>query len=316
MGLTLTVSPYIGLQTAFAKSSQSQLSQQTERLDDTQPSQTAQPQSLDTLSAEAKSVANDLEIWNAILQYDALRSRRNSGEQIGAEYIEARQNLLETLMYLSENVRTFVHFIEEEISKADAVNAMIAARRDRALKLNTYGDLISGGISGAIGGGLAIADLNHISYDTIDAVEGVVQTALAVMSLKEQRGEKKIEKGFPNILARLFEPEKGPSPSYPDCIWRFLNTPESSVTTLQTRRQKLVDEWTKSGFCVSHQHIHKKKGGLNERRERITNLSQQNYRITAELIEDRIAMLHQLRSTVTRLDVLILEILSYMRSKP
>ncbi len=52
---------------------------------------------------------------------------------------------------------------------------------------------------------------------------------------------------------------------------------------------------------------------MNERQARITNASMGNYRLTAELIEDRTAMLHELRSTVTRLDVIMLELMLYMR---
>jgi hypothetical protein len=278
------------------------------------PSATSPALTLDTLSFEAQDTAKRLELWSALVQFDAMRRQKLAGKQVGADYIEARQTLMESVMIVSQDVRTFVHFVEEEVAKADAIYAMIAARRDKALKLNTYGDLIAGGISGMIGGGLAIADVNHISYDTIDAAEGLAQAGLAYLSLREQRGEKRIQKGLPNLLARLFEPEKGPSPAYPACVWKFLNSPSSQNPASQTRREKLVADWTKSGFCVSHHGTHRsREAALSERRARITNNSQKNYRITAGLIEDRSAMLHELRSTVTRLDVIMLEILLYMR---
>lgn len=279
------------------------------------PSESSPASSLDTLSPEAQDTAKRLGLWNYLTRYDNLKRQKSAEPAVRDDYLEARQNLIVSVMIVSQDVRTFVHFLEEEIAKADSINAMIAARRDKALKLNTYGDLISGGITGMVGGGLQLADVNHISYDTIDTVEGVIQSALAYLSLREQRGEKRIEKGIPNILARLFEPEKGPSAAYPTCVWAFLNSPASQDGKSQSRREKLVNEWTKNGFCISHHHIHRKKAGvLNERRERILNNSQQNYRVTAELVEDRTAMLHQLRSTVTRLDVIMLEILLYLRS--
>lgn len=279
------------------------------------PSGSTAPHSLDTLSAEAQRTARVLGLWDALSHFDALRQQKEAGKLSSTEYLEARQDLVVNLMIVSQDVRSFVHFLEEEIAKADSINAMIAARRDRALKLNTYGDLISGGISGIIGGGLQLADINHISYDTIDTVEGAIQTALAIMSLREQRGEKRIERGIPNILSRLFEPEKGPSSAYPTSVWKFLNAPSSARPNAETRREKLINEWNKNGFCISHQHIHRRPPkAMGERRERLLNCSTQNYRATAELIEDRTAMLHQLRSTVTRLDVIMLELLLYMRS--
>ena len=279
------------------------------------PSETSPASSLDTLSPEAQETAKRLDLWNYLTRYDNLKRQKSAGPAVRDDYLEARQNLIVSVLIVSQDVRTFVHFLEEEIAKADSINAMIAARRDKALKLITYGDLISGGISGMVGGGLALADVNHLSYDTIDAVEGFVQAGLAYLSLREQQGEKRIEKGIPNILSRLFEPEKGPTAAYPTCVWTFLNSPASQAANSKTRREKLVEEWTRNGFCISHQHIHRRKGGaINERRERILNNSKQDYRVTAELIEDRTAMLHQLRSTVTRLDVIMLELLLYLRS--
>lgn len=306
---------------------------------ETTPSETSPPRTLDTLSVEAQDTAKRLGLWTSLTLFEESRQQRLAGKPVGAEYMEARQNLMESVMIVSQDVRTFVHYLEEEVAKADSINAMIAARRDRALKLNTYGDLISGGISGMVSGGLALGDVNHLSYDTIDAVEGFVQSGLALMSLKEQKGEKRIEKGIPNILARLFEPEKGPSVSYPTSVWTFLNSPAirtsanpvagtqtigtqtnakqtagTQIIGTETRREKLVNKWSQSGFCVSHHHKYHRRGNpINERQARITNASMGNYRLTAELIEDRTAMLHELRSTVTRLDVIMLELMLYMR---
>lgn len=278
------------------------------------PSDTSPARTLDTLSIEAQDTAKKLGLWSTLVEFDAIRRRKTAGNQVSPDFLEARQNLMVSVMIVSQDVRTFVHFLEEEIAKADSINAMIAARRDRALKLNTYGDLLSGGVTGIVSGGLAIADVNHLSYDTIDTIEGFIQTGLAIMSLREQKGEKRIEKGIPNILSRLFEPEKGPSAAYPDCVWKFLNSPASHASGSQTRRENLINRWSKHGFCVSHHHKYHRRGNpVNERQARITNASMANYRVTAELVEDRTAMLHELRSTVTRLDVIMLEILLYMR---
>jgi len=213
---------------------------------------------LDTLSFEAQDTARRLGLWNTLETFDHLKQQRSAGTIGAADYIEARQNVIEAVIVISQEARTFVHFVEEEVARADGINAILAAKRARALKLNTYGDLLSGGISGMIGGALAIGDTNHLTYDTIDAVEGLVQTILAVWSLHEQRGEKRLEKGIPNILSRLFEPEKGPSPAYPQSVWTFLNSPGTEGGP--TRREKLVADWKKSGFCLLHhgrRHFHR-----------------------------------------------------------
>lgn len=281
--------------------------------DEVAPQKRTSARSLDTLSFEAQDTAKRLGLWSTLVQFDTMRQQRASGAVNAADYLEARQNVVESVMVISQEARTFVHFVEEEVARANAISAILAAKRDRALKLNTYGDLISGGISGMVGGGLALSDINHLTFDTIDAVEGLVQTVLAVWSLHEQKGEKRIERGIPNILSRLFEPDKGPSPAYPASVWTFLNSP--SKPGGQTRREELVADWTKEGFCLLHHgRKHLRRHNEKERQAQITNTTQNAFRITSDLIEDRNAMLHQLRSSVTRLDVVMLELMLYMRN--
>ncbi|MBC7996369.1 MAG: hypothetical protein IAF58_00390 [Leptolyngbya sp.] len=293
----------------------------SDELRDRMPMKEVAPKTIEALSFEAKDTAKRLGLWDTLVQFDAVRARKSGGQGASLQYMDAKQNLIESVLIVSQEARAFIHFVEQEISKAESINALLAARRDRALKLNTYGDLISGGITGAVGGALALGDLNHISYDTIDAAEGIIQTGLATMSLREQSGEKRIEKGLPNILARIFEPEKGPSSAYPQSVWTFLNSPPAKAPGTPTRRETLVADWEQHGFCLSHNgrgvgtfFQRKPKGSDSvERRERITGNSKQDYKVTSDLIEDRGAMLQELRSTVTRLDVIMLEILIYMR---
>lgn len=293
----------------------------SDELRDRMPMREVAPKSIGSLSFEAQDTAKRLGLWNTLTQFDAARTKKEAGQGTSIDYMGAKQDLIESVMIVSQEARAFIHFVDQEISKAESINALLAARRDRALKLNTYGDLISGGITGAIGGGLALGDLNHISYDTIDAAEGVIQTGLAALSLREQSGEKRIEKGLPNILARVFEPEKGPTSAYPQSVWTFLNSPAAKAPGSPTRRETLVADWENHGFCLSHNgrglgtffQRKPKAPDSVERRERITGNSKQDYKITSDLIEDRGAMLHELRSTVTRLDVIMLEILIYMR---
>lgn len=306
------------IQTEFKPKNGDDLS---DELRDRMPMKEVAPKTVEALSFEAKDTAKRLGLWDTLVQFDAARARKTAGQSTTLEYMDAKQNLIESVLIVSQEARAFIHFVDQEISKAESINALLAARRDRALKLNTYGDLISGGITGAVGGALALGDLNHISYDTIDAAEGIIQTGLATMSLREQSGEKRIEKGLPNILARIFEPEKGPSSAYPQSVWTFLNSPPAKAPGTPTRRETLVNDWEQHGFCLSHNgrgigtFFQRKPKGTDsvERRERITGNSKQDYKVTSDLIEDRGAMLHELRSTVTRLDVIMLEILIYMR---
>lgn len=220
------------------------------------------------------------------------------------ERIEARSDLLEKLMRLSCEIRVVTNKIDREVADADQRRAILAERRDRAVRINTYANLISGGITGLVGGGLKLGDVNHIAPDAIDTVEGGIQTGLSAWALQQQHGERKIAQTAPGLLAAIMDPKLRNPQSYPADVWAFITAPQAGG---KSARESLADKWTTLGFCLQHSGH---RASPRERMKHMALLNPGSIRITIDLLEDRIAMLYDLRATVTRLDDKLLEILN------
>ena len=114
------------------------------------------------------------------------------------------------------------------------MQAFLEERRDKVIRLNTIANFISGGVTGIVGGALKIGSVNEQSANGIDTGEGITQTALALLALKQQAGEKKIVDGTPNMLTKLFDINAiHTQRDYPPSVWNYLTSvPESSSTGL------------------------------------------------------------------------------------
>jgi hypothetical protein len=240
-----------------------------------------------------------------ILRIQELKASRTSTD---SQRLSATNDLLLRILEVSTEIRVLTNRIDREVADADQRRAVLAERRDRAVRINTYADLVSGGITGLIGGGVSLGGVNHIAPDVIDTVEGGVQTGLSAWALQQQRGEQRIERTQPGLLAAIMDPTKRDVHEYPDDVWMFLNEKGPAGFSL---RELLANKWTKFGFCMRH------SGHRTPPRDRMIHMAMlhpTSNRVTIDLLEDRIAMLYDLRATVTRLEDELLQALVAVRA--
>lgn len=240
---------------------------------------------------------------------DQLQQQKANGTASAIERLELKNELFRRILKVSYEIRVVTNKIDREIADADQRRAVLAERRDRAVRINTYADFLSGGITGIVGGGMKLRDINHIAPDIIDTVEGGVQTGLSAWALQQQRGEQKIERTSPGLLAPIMDPNLRSQRDFSDDIWTFLNTTPPGGG--QSLRETLKSRWIKSRFCFQH------TGHRMEPKERMKHMAlvhPRSNRITIDLLEDRIAMLHDLRATVTQLDEELLGIITKLQS--
>jgi hypothetical protein len=217
--------------------------------------------------------------------------------------VELRQQIIARLLRISYEVRLVTNRIDREIADTDQRRAILAERRDRAVRINTYANLLSGGVTGLVGGGLKIRDVNHLAPDIIDTVEGGVQTGLSGWALYQQRGESKIEHTSPGMMAAIMDTRMRSPSNFPDDIWAYLNRPQPGG---QSPREVLATKWQRNKFCLRHS-VHRMES--KERMKKMSLLHPNNNRLTIDLLEDRLAMLYDLRATVTLIDERVFELL-------
>lgn len=269
------------------------------------------------LSKSALSVGQLLGISDELDKLDR-ESKLPAGKRDRLELLILKQSLMEAILSQGFEIRAVLSKVDTEIADADDLQALLEERRDRAVRLNSIANLVSGGITGIVGSGLNLGDINSKADDSIDLSDGIVQSGLAIFALKQQIGEKQISKGLPNMLSRLFEQNN--SLEYPDHIWQFLNSvpvvSDENQTAVgidevgKTRRQILMDHWRRLGLIDRNR---RDKTSEQERVRTIIGVAPKT-RVSIDLLEARSAMLHDLRAVVSELDNYLLELVQYLRS--
>ncbi len=220
-----------------------------------------------------------------------------------------KQSLTESVVSESFEVRSCLSNLETEIAQADDLQAFLEERRDKVIRLNTIANFLSGGITGIVGGALKLGDVNEQSANGIDTGEGITQTALALLALKQQAGEKKIVEGTPNMLTKLFDINATHTQrDYPPTVWNYLTSvPENSATGL-TRQQSLMKRWEDLKVINTKSSQRQRKEVIGH----ITGTHQQPI-VSIDLLDARSAMLHDVRAVVSEMDHPLLELMLAIR---
>ncbi|MBX9686646.1 MAG: hypothetical protein K2X27_08085 [Candidatus Obscuribacterales bacterium] len=260
------------------------------------------------LSYTAMQLAEQLGMMPDMERLQNLREQNNDQIPQTLEALLIRQNLSETMQNTTLELRTVVARVDREIASANEIHAHLAERRDRAVRLNTYADFISGGVTGIVSGSMKLGDVTHFAPDVIDTVEGVVQSGLSCWALSQQKGERRMEQGIPSILAHLINQSKSAENDYPHSTWTYLNLPANGSSGPSALKQ-LVDRWFSLDLCLRH------TGHRGSKDKRQQSLSSGKLKLTIDILEDRLAMLTDLRSCLLQMDYVNLELLQFIRGK-
>lgn len=260
------------------------------------------------LSADTIDLATKWNLLPRLIALEEMRQTAVSDSQI-VRLTAMKQDLVYELMDYEYDIRVAVNKIEIELDKANDKYALLAEKRDRAIRLNTYANLVSGGLTGILSGSLSLGRVNPIAPDTIDTVEGVIQTSLSAWGLHELHGEHKIERGVPNILSNFVNSTQMHR-VFPDSVSVYLNSVPSDSLTGDTRKTDLVSHWVERGFgAVAFKH----KTNQQERMSKAAGIHAGPHRLTVHVLEDRIAMLTDLQTAVAQMETNLQEILQFVR---
>lgn len=261
--------------------------------------------SFSDLSPSALHVASLLNIDKDLRDLD---SQAKSADRDRLNLLILKQNLTEAILSQSFEIRATIGKVDTEIADSDDLQALLEERRDKALRLNSIANFVSGGITGIVGGSLNLGDVNSKVDDSMELGDGIVQAGLALYALKQQSGEKHTVKGLPNMLGRLLSDK--PNAEYSPVIWKFINEVPTGQIDTQTRRDILLAHWRKLGLI---DRSRRDMAGEKERAKAIAGMTTQA-RVSIDLLDARSAMLHDLKATVSELDSYLLELIQYLRS--
>jgi len=251
-----------------------------------------------------------------------------------------RARLINRLIYLRDKLTVYVQTaslevnatkaeVELAIAKIDDARAQIVERRARALKRNSIINFVSGGVTKMVGYSIALAD-SDLPTNVLEILDGGIQSSLSGLAVREQEEEKHMKQSVPSLLLTVINDTNNETHEYPRGVWQYLTSQSFSgeeiisETTMQlggdttggeTRRGKLIAAWTSSGMIGRH-HAQKPKGVAPP----LARIGQ-GKSVTAQLLEDRMAMLSDLKSVVAQMNDSLMQLsqlikLTYVQDPP
>jgi len=247
------------------------------------------------LSPGATEMARQLGLMPQIERlYRLPESERGSGTVMSLEALSIRQDITEAVMACSLEVDGVTAEIDGELSQVVAIRDQLESRRDHALTLNTIANIVASGFGGIVGTALQFNNSTANLGNAIGVIGAGVSTALSLIGLRQQRGGKGSLGVAPNLLAKLFDKKPEFHSDYPPEVWTYLNAVPPSDTRNETRRALLIKRWTDLN------HIDTAATPKAQRKIDLltSSISQQN-QLTIDLLNDRAAMLADVRAVVS-----------------
>ncbi len=274
------------------------------------PQQAPSSQQSAQLSSELIDFCKNWQLAD-LTEFERLRTlAKSSGHtpEDSINYLMARQLFLENVMAVNFDLQTSISSVVQQTAATEELNATMVYHRDKAIRYNTYANFVAGGITGILSGSFDMAKLPEVNPNTLDIVEGAAQSGLSAWALKQLRSEYEAIQGVPNVLAALIfnTPDK---PDFPDSVWTFLNSVPQNSQTGKTRREEMVSRWLAHKFCLIHGGH---RSNHNKRARQISGTSTDT-RLSIDVMEDRVAMLEDLRSTLMEMNVPLGTFVRYIR---
>lgn len=222
---------------------------------------------------------------------------------------DARHELAQTILKMNLEVDYVLAVIDGEQNRYSEVLNEMVAKRDKNVWLSTVLSQWSNGILWSTSSSFTIGSAYHPKLGVPDGIigilAGVVPTALSLRSLRQMNGEKRELLGFPNMLAPIFERGTDDEVFYPVSVWNWLNQIPAKGNETKTRRQTLIDRWTKANYVYDP-----RKANAEEHLAALTGTLGRKKEMTIALLQNRQSMLVDLRTQVVQLKRALLELIN------
>ena len=201
------------------------------------------------------------------------------------------QRISEQVMAASLQVDATIAQIDNEISRANELRGYLSDRRDNTVnRLNLLGVIIGGGV-GATAAGLGYSDSLTKPAAVVGVAGGVLSAGLALGGIHAQSGKTSPFEFNSNMLAEFFDRPALSNSLYPAILWTFLNQPTIYGPLELTRKQQLVQNWVQVKRIDSLSN--------KDKIDHVTSEPSQHYQLSIDDLEDRAAMLQDVRARIS-----------------
>ncbi|CAN5729697.1 hypothetical protein BH10CYA1_BH10CYA1_50540 [soil metagenome] len=263
-----------------------------------------------SLSPTAEEVSKDIGVSKHIKDLELrAKSLNPDAIKLDVQFLFVKQQVTEILLTTFLETRVVVSDIDDQMARSSELKNLLESRRDRAVQLNTITNFTSGGALAMIGSGLQIgggAAINNAG-NVLEIAAGAVATGISSYALKQASGEKRSAGVNPNMLSRIFKLPTAKDKDFPTPVWNFLNEPIPGGNG-ESRRDQLIERWVQLG------RIPPPNSKAGQRRVALlAGAVAQTHAVTIDLLDDRVAMLNDMRAAVGSMSRELLEIMKAMR---
>jgi hypothetical protein len=261
------------------------------------------------LSPGAEEVASEMGVIPLIERLYRL-PERGVGGTMSLEALSLRQEITEAVVGASLEVDGVIAEIDSELAQINAIRTDLEARRDHAINLNTIANIVASGFTGVVGTALQFKNSTANLGNGIGVAGAGISTILSLIGLRQQRGGHKALGVAPNLLARLFDKKPEFHSDYPAEVWTYLNAVPPAESGKETRRALLLKRWTELGRIES---IDTPKG--QRKIDLLTSSISQQRSLTIDVLDDRGAMLADVRAQVSLIKRDLSKLMLALRSR-
>lgn len=247
------------------------------------------PKEMQTKQPDMESVEGLVGVSSEVSRLKELATSRGAVDRW--EILWLHQHISERIMAASLQVDATIAQIDNEISIADEVHGYLSDRRDRTVnRANLLGILLGGGLS-ATSSVLQLSTNLDTASSALDIAGGSASVGFALMGIHAQKGGSAPFDFNSNMLAEFFDRPTLPTSQYPATVWAFLNEPSPTSPEHMTRKAQLLKTW------VVVQRI----GSLSnaDKIDRVTSQPSEMLKLSIDDLEDRAAMLQDVRARIS-----------------
>jgi hypothetical protein len=219
-----------------------------------------------------------------------------------------RQRITERVLYATLEFDAANARLDREMAHANELHSYLSDRRDNVVtRSNLLGIIIGGGLS-ATSNGLQLSSKLGRPAAVVGLVGGIASAGFGLMGIHAQNGK---TTGFDfdsNMLAEFFDRPALPNSTYNPLVWTLLNQPSGEGSGDLTGKQQLLELWIRVKRIDSLDS--------KEKIDHLTSQPSQLLKLSIDDLEDRAAMLHDIRARISYLKLDLAAILASLPAPP
>jgi hypothetical protein len=207
------------------------------------------------------------------------------------EILWLHQRISERVTAASLRVDATIAQIDNEVTRANELRGYLSDRRDLTVsRANLLGVIVAGGLS-ATGSAMQFSDSTVRVGNAISLGGGVLSVGLGLIGIHAQNGGTSRFDFNSNMLAEFFDRPILPDSHYPPIIWTFLGQQSRYGPPGVSRRQQLLQNWVQVKRIDSLANA--------DKIDRLTSQPSEALKLSIDDLEDRAAMLEDVRARIS-----------------